>query len=111
VKFVPRYLILFDALLLYFWLCWVSVAACSFSLVAVSEGHSLVVLPRLLIAVGSLVAAHRLWGMWASVVVTHGLSFPTACGIFLDQESNSCSLHCQVDSQKLDHHEVPSILF
>ena len=60
MKFVPRYLILFDALLLYFWLCWVSVAACSFSLVAVSEGHSLVAVLGLLTEVASLVAEHRL---------------------------------------------------
>ena len=32
------------------------------------------------------------------VLVVHGLSCPTACGIFLDQGSNSCPLHCQADS-------------
>lgn len=49
------------------------VAACGLSLVGASNSYSLVAC-GLLIAVGSLVAAHRLWGMWASVVVTHGLS-------------------------------------
>ena len=34
----------------------------------------------------------------ASVVVAHGLSYSMACGIFLDQGSNPCPLHWQVDS-------------
>ena len=33
-----------------------------------------------------------------SVVVAHGLSCSTACGIFPDQGSNPCLLHWQVDS-------------
>ena len=33
-----------------------------------------------------------------SVVVVHGLSCSAACGIFLDQGSNPCPLHWQVDS-------------
>ena len=32
------------------------------------------------------------------VVVAHGPSCSTACGIFLDQGSNPCALHWQVDS-------------
>ena len=56
----------------------------SFSLVAVCE------LP---IAVASLVAKHRLWGVWTSVVVVLGSSCPSACGISLDQESNLWPLH------------------
>ena len=39
-------------------------------------------------AQASLVAEHRPWGTWASVVVVRGFSCPTACGISLDQESN-----------------------
>ena len=51
-----------------------------------------------------------LWGAWASVfaalglrstgsaVVVHVLSSPVARGIFLDQGSNPCPLHRQVDS-------------
>ena len=31
-------------------------------------------------------------------VVGHGLSCPTACGIFPEQGSNPCPLHWQVDS-------------
>ena len=52
----------------------------------------------LLLAVSSLVAEHRLWGAWASVVVVHGLSCPEARGIFADQGSNLCPLHWQADS-------------
>ena len=38
-----------------------------------------------------------------SVIVTHGLSCPMACGTFLDQGSNLCPLHWEVDSLPLDH--------
>ena len=38
-----------------------------------------------------------------SVVLVHGLRCPPACGIFLDQGSNPCPLHWQVDSLPLDH--------
>ena len=31
-----------------------------------------------------------LYGVWASVVVAHGLGCSAACGIFLDQGSNPC---------------------
>ena len=74
-------------------------------------GLLFVVVCRLLIAVASLVAEHRLqvhglqqlWhtgsvvvarGLWSagSVVVAHGLNFSTACGIFLDQGLNACPL-------------------
>ena len=45
---------------IYFGLCWILVAACGLSLVAVSGGYSVVVLHRLLIAVASLVVEHGL---------------------------------------------------
>ena len=41
-----------------------------------------------------------------TVVVAHGLSCSTTCGIFPDQGSNPCPLHCKVDSQPPDHQEV-----
>ena len=48
-------------LFIYFWLRWVFVAACRLSLVAESGGGLLfVAVHRLLIAVASLVAEHRL---------------------------------------------------
>ena len=73
----------------------------------------------LLIAAASLVAKHRCWGLWASVVeapgswstgsivVAHGLSCSEACGIFLDQSLTLCLLHWQVDSLPLSHQEIP----
>ena len=44
--------------------------------------------------VGSVLVAHRLQSA-GSVVVSHGLSCSVACGIFLDQGSDLCSLHWQ----------------
>ena len=44
---------------IYFWLCWVFIAAHMLSLVVVSGGYSLVVVHGHLIAVASLVAEHR----------------------------------------------------
>ena len=46
-------------------------------------------------------------GIQASAVVAHGLSGSGACGIFLDQGSNSCPLHWQVDSYPLNHQGSP----
>ena len=43
--------------------------------------------------------------------MAHGLSCPAACGIFPDQESNSCLLHWQVDSLPLSHHEALECIF
>ena len=66
-----------------------------------SGGYSLVAACGLT-AVASLVAEHRLYGAWASVVVTrglystgsivmvHGLICFAACGILPDQGSNPC---------------------
>ena len=61
----------------------------------------------LLIEVTFLVVEPGLQGTWSSVVAAHGLSCPAACGIFRDQESNSRSLHRQVDSYPLDHQGSP----
>ena len=69
---------------------------------------------RLPIAGASLVVEHRLGHMgsavvapefWSAglIVVAHGLSCSEACGIFLDQGSNPCLLHWQVDSLQLSH--------
>ena len=44
-----------------------------------------------------------------SIVVAHRLSCSTAGGIFLDQGSNPCLLHWQVDSQPLDHQGNPML--
>ena len=68
------------------------------SLVVASEAYPLVAVCRLLIAMASLVVEHRLWSKWVSVVVANRLSCSSACEIFLDQGSNLCPLHWQVDS-------------
>ena len=63
-----------------------------------SGGYSLVVMHVLLIVVVSHVADHGLWGPQAqwlqcgdSVFVIHGLSCPSACGIFPGQGFESVS--------------------
>ena len=53
------------------------------------------------------------FGVWAAVVAAprlestvvevHSLSYPKACGIFLDQGSNLCLLHWQADFLPLCH--------
>ena len=48
-----------------FWLCWVFIAMCGFSLVVASGGYSLAVGPGFLIAAASLVAELRLEGAQA----------------------------------------------
>ena len=75
-----------------FWLCWVFVSVRGLSLVAASGGHSSLWCaglslsrPLLLRSTGSRRAG--------SVVVAHGPSCSTACGIFPDQGSNPCPLH------------------
>ena len=84
-----------------YWLCRVFVAAWAFS--SCSERG-------LLFGYGARASHHsgfsgcRGWalGAWASVVLAHGLSCSTACGILPDQGSNPCLLHWQVDSSPLD---------
>ena len=49
-------------------------AACGLSLVMMSRICTLVVVHVLLIAVASFVMEHATLGMWASVVVAHGLN-------------------------------------
>ena len=98
---------LFSAVLfIYFWPCWVFVARCRFSLVAMSRDYSLVVVHRLLTACGFPCCRAQRLGAWASVAMTHRfsssarrlysldsvvlaqeLSCSVACGIFLDQGS------------------------
>ena len=51
--------------------------------VVASGGYSLVVVCRLLAAVASLVADHRLYSVQASQVAAHDLSCPVACGILV----------------------------
>ena len=87
-------------------MCWVFVSVWGLSLVAASGGHSSsrcaglsLSRPLLLRCTGSRRAG--------SVVVAHGPSCSTACGIFPDQGSNPCPLHWQADSQPLRHWGSP----
>ena len=57
----------------FFCLCLVFFAACGLSVVMMSRICALVVVHVLLIAVASFVMEHDTVGMWASVVVAHGL--------------------------------------
>ena len=67
---------------------FICVCAGGFSLVVASEGYSLAEVCRLLIAIASLVAEHRLSGARATVVVLRGLS---SCGSqALEHNLGSC---------------------
>ena len=100
----------FIYLLIYLWLCWVFVSVRGLSLVVASGGHSSsrcaglsLSRPLLLWSTGSRRAG--------SVIVAHGPSCSTACGIFPDQGSNPCPLHWQADSQPLRHQGSPINFF
>ena len=79
-------------LFIYFWLRWVIVALCRFSLVAPGRGYSPVL----------VLGLPRLWSRGSrrmgSAVAVHGLSCSTACGIAPDQGLNPGNM----DSQPLD---------
>ena len=84
-------------LFIYFWLCWVFVAARGLSLVVARGAYSLLRCPgfslRWLLLLQSMNSRHV-----GSVVVVHGLGCSTARGIFPDQGLNPCPLHWQADS-------------
>ena len=79
---------------IYFWLCWVFIAACSLSLVVVSGGYSLVMVLGLLIVVASLVSVH-------------GLSCPSAWRIFPDQRDQNHVPH--IGRQILNQWNTPEV--
>ena len=93
--------------LIYFWLRWVSVAArglfssCCCLRCGARASH----------CGGLSCSGARALGTRASVVVAHGLSCSTACGIFPDQGSNPCPLHWQADSQPLRHQGSPILFY
>ena len=57
----------------------------------------------------SLVAEHRPRRA-GSVIVAHGPSCSTACGILPDQGLNPCTLHWQAESQPLRHQGSPRLI-
>ena len=67
--------------------CAGSSLLCRLSLVAVNRGCSLVLVHWLLIAVASLVAEHKLYGTWASIVATSG---PQSTGSIVVVHGLSC---------------------
>ena len=100
----------FFNLLIDWLLCWVFVSVRGLSLVAASGGHSSsrcaglsLSWPLLLRSTGS---RHT-----GSVVVAHGPSRSTTCGILPDQGSSPCPLHRQADSQPLRHQGSPVAAF
>ena len=80
-----------------------------FSLFVVSRSCFPVAEHRHLIAVGSLVAKHRLQRL-GSVAAVHGRNCSLACGIFPDQGSNLCPLHWQADPYPLHHQGSPALV-
>ena len=109
-KFKLTFIYLFIYLFIYFWLCWIFVSVRGLSPVTASGGHSSswcaglsLSRPLLLWSTGSRCAG--------SVVVAHGPSCSTACGIFPDQGSNPCPLHWQAGSQPLRHQGSPISYF
>ena len=88
----------------YFWLCWVFVAVCVLSLVKTSSGCSLVMMLAWASHCSNFSCCRaKALGHVGSVVATHRLSCPIACGIFLDQGLKPCTLRCKADSQPLGH--------
>ena len=107
----------------YFWLHWVFGAMHGLSVVALSGGYSSLwcsglSLQSLLLlqstgskSVGFSSCHVQLQGLRAPVVLACGLSCCGACGVFLDQGSNPCPLHRQVDSYPLHHQGSPKDRF
>ena len=76
----------------------------SFSLVAVSTEYVLFVAKH----GGASVVVAPGFESSGSVFVVHGLRYSTICGVFLDQGSNLCLLHWQVDSLPLSSQGSPA---
>ena len=94
----------------YFWLHWVFIAMRRLSLVAVSRGYSsLQCMGFSLQSMGSRVSGLQQLQHTGLGVVAPGPSGSMAYGIFLDQGSNPCPLHWQMDSKPLDHQGSPAL--
>ena len=110
---------------IYFWWCWVfavlrALSTCSEWGLLSSYGARASHFSGLTCGTQALgLAGLSSCGTWAqlfgaprlystrSIVVAHGLSCPSAHGIFLDQGLNFCLLHWQVDSLPLSHQGSP----
>ena len=80
--------------LLYFWLCWVFVAAHGLFLVAASRGHSLVVVRGVLISVASLVK-NRLSAQRLSCCELLALGNASVSQALKGAGFSSCGAHAQ----------------
>ena len=100
------YIFIYFILFIYFWLCWVFVAARAF-LWLWQVGATLCCGVQASHCGDFSCCRAQALGAWVSVVVAHRLSCSVACGIFLDQGSNSCHLHQQADSYHCTTREVP----
>ena len=90
----------------YFWLCWVFVSMRGLSPVVASWGHSSSL--RAGLSPSRLLLLRSTGSRRAgSVVVAHGPSCSTACGIPPGQGSNPSPPHWQADSQPLRHQGSP----
>ena len=109
----------FYFLFIYFWLCWVFVAACAFfSLLQGVEASrcsgfsfcsdSGVLGLHCLWHLGSVVVVSGLQST-SSVVAAHGFSCSMVRGVLPDQGLKPCLLHWQVDSLPLSHQGSPAI--
>ena len=85
-------------------------AALGLTLVVASRAYSPVAGRGFLFVVASPVAAHRLQGVQASVVVVRRLTCPEACGVFLEQGSNPCPLLWEADSRPLGYTREAQLL-
>ena len=83
---------------IYFWLHWVFVAVRGLSLVAASGGPLSSCSARASRYSGFSSCGAQALGHMGSGVAAHGLSCPTAYGIFLEQGSNPRPPHWQADS-------------
>ena len=95
---------------IYLWLPWIFVAAHRLSLVVASADYSLVVVRRLLIAVASLVVAHKTLGLSGFSSCSTWAQLPVACEIFPAQGLNPCSCIGGILSH-WSTREVPLIFF
>ena len=93
-----NYLLIY--LLIYFWLCWVFIAAHRLSLVATSGGYTF-------LWWGSFSLQWLL--LFTSGVAAPELSCTSTYGIFPYQRSDLCPLHWQADSYPLDHQGSPHL--
>ena len=107
---------LFLNLLIYLWLCWVSLLWELFSSCSGQASHcggfsgcrAWTLGAGMSVVVACGLSSHRLWST-GSLVLAHWLSCFTACGIFPDWGLNPRLLHWQADSLSLSQQRSPKM--